>query len=148
MKGSATDEDGARRLRPATGLQLAQVQKRPRSKGGPPGLPFLPNENFPLGGLLVPHSKDLKAAMSAPSLDERPLPTTELHMLQLSWSGIFTARRRSRNSTEDPITPGATRRLQILGEQSAPLSDLSGNILTRIRMRPTPGWVGQSDPGR
>lgn len=67
------------------------------SKVGLSSLPFLLSWNTQLWGLLLLHSRDLKAVIAAPSLDRQPLPTTELHILQLSWLGVFTAHGISSN---------------------------------------------------
>lgn len=52
-----------------------RAQMRAGSEGGPASLPFLPGYSTRRWGCLLPHSRDLKAMMSAPSSDKRPLPT-------------------------------------------------------------------------
>lgn len=84
------------------------------SKVGLSSLPFLLSWNTQLwGGLLILHSRDLKAVISAPSSDSQPLPTTELHILQLSWGSSqlveLAAVAITVSRIEDPVIPGATR---------------------------------------
>ncbi|EGW02181.1 hypothetical protein I79_004832 [Cricetulus griseus] len=122
------------------------------SKVGLSSLPFLLSWNTQLWGLLILHSRDLKAVISAPSLDKQPLPNTELHILQLSWLGIFTAHGISSNSNNSLQNRGPCHPWDyqvnieaFVGEEGGKrdkldhLEDLSENILLRVvRLL---GWV-------
>lgn len=51
------------------------------AQGRPPGgASSCPSRDAPLQGRLLLHGRDLKAVMSAPSLDRQPLPAGELHI--------------------------------------------------------------------
>lgn len=95
------------------GSEETYVQSRPIQSSLP-----LKLEHPALGGLLILHSRDLKAVTSAPSSDSQPLPTTELHILQLSWGSSqlmeLAAVATIVSRREDPVIPGATRIQKLL----------------------------------
>lgn len=106
LRAQLPDEDGIGSLSPATGLEL-------RSEG-PAGLPFLPGESARLWGHLIPHSRDLKAMMSAPSSAKRPLPT-----ILYSRSGWGSSRDMDSSSSSNARSSPREGR-SLLGEQSGP----------------------------
>jgi len=74
--------------------------------------------------------------ISAPSLNKQPLPTTELHILQLSCWGSsqlmdLAAKALTVSSIEDPVIPGSYQMNAeaFLGSNLNHLLDLNGKIL-------------------
>lgn len=84
--------------------------------GGLAGLHPLPSWSRQLRGLLTPHGRDLKAAMSAPCEDRRPLPATELHAAAAS-VGDLTAPGLSSDSLSEVVVRRSLSGLGATGER-------------------------------
>lgn len=110
MKGSATDQEGARRLRPATGLRLAQASEEASVQRRPARSPLPSKRELPARG---------PSSCTAGTLRQRcqhhpgcmASPATELHMSRQSWSQLtdVAATAAIVSSTEDLAAPGSAQ---------------------------------------